>query len=92
MTELYAKMIGIILIHFIIAPLRIPDDVWAGREISAVQVRKLLARFAVRLNLSLPDTTTFVGVLRQLFDQIELFGFKQKRRKKPNVCQLLAFA
>jgi hypothetical protein len=92
LTELYAKMIGIVLIHFIIAPLRIPDDVWSGREISAVQVKKLLARFAVRLNLCLPDTTAFVDVLRQLLDQIEQFGFKQKRRRKPNVCQRLASA
>jgi len=92
LTELYAKMIGIVLIHFIIAPLRIPDEVWSGREISAVQVRKLLARFAVRLNLCLPDPIAFVDVLRQLFDQIEQFGFKQKRRHKPNVCQRLASA
>jgi hypothetical protein len=91
-TEFYAKMIAIILTHFIIAPIRIPDEVWLGREISAVQVRKLLARFAVRLNLCLPDTIAFVDVLKQLFDQIEQFGFKQKRRKKPNVCQLLASA
>jgi len=91
-TEFYAKMIGIILVHFIIAPIRIPDDVWLGREISAVQVRKLLARFAVHLNLSLSDTTAFVDVLRQLFGQIERFGFKQKRRRKPNICQLLASA
>jgi hypothetical protein len=91
-SEFYAKMIGIILAHFIIAPIRIPEEVWLGQEISAVQVRKLLARFAVRLNLCLPDTTAFVDVLRQLFDQIEQFGFKQKRRKKPNVCQRLASA
>lgn len=92
LTELYAKMIGIVLIHFIIAPLRIPDDVWSGREISAIQVRKLLARFAVRFNLCLFDAVAFVDLLRQLFDQIEQFGLKQKRRKKPNVCQLLASA
>lgn len=91
-TEFYAKMIGIILIHFMIAPIRIPDDAWLGREISAIQVRKLLARFAVRLNLCLLDTVAFLDVLRQLFSQIEQFGFKQKRRKKPNVCQRLAFA
>ena len=91
-TEFYAKMIAIILTHFIIAPIRIPDEVWLGSEISAVLVRKLLARFAVRLNLCLPDTIALVDVLKQLFDQIELFGFKQKPRKKPNVCQLLASA
>jgi hypothetical protein len=91
-TEFYAKMIGILLIHFIIAPIRIPDEAWQGREISAVQVRKLLARFAVRLNLCLLDPVAFLDVLRQLFSQIEQFGFKQKRRKKPNVCQRLAFA
>jgi hypothetical protein len=90
LTELYAKMLGIVLLHFLLAPLRIPDQVGLGREISAVQVRKRLARFAMRFPLCLSDPTALVAILRQLFAQIEQFGFKQKRRKKPNVCQLLA--
>jgi len=91
LTELYTKMIGIILIHFLVAPLRIPDEGWSGREISTIQVRKVVARYASRLNQSLSDDESdFIIVLRRVIDQIVRFGFKQKRRKNPNVCQRLA--
>ena len=91
LTELYAKMIGIVLIHFLLAPLRIPDAQWSGRETSSIQFRKTLGRFAVRLLEALSDNHSFVDVLTKLFRRIEHFGFKQKRRKKPKVCALLAF-
>ena len=85
LTELYAKMIGIL-----VAPLRIPDPRWSGREISPVQVRKILAYFASRLLNALSNVHSLVTVLETLILRIERFGFKQKRRKKPNVCALLA--
>jgi hypothetical protein len=90
LTELYAKMIGIVLMHFLIAPLRIPDLQWSNREISNIQVRKSLARFATRLLVALPHLPSLTLVLHSLLVHIEHFGFKQKRRKKPNVCALLA--
>lgn len=90
LTELYAKMLGIVLMHFLIAPMRIPDLQWSDREISNVQVRKSLGRFAIRLLVALSDTPSLILVLQSLFLHIDHFGFKQKRRKKPNVCALLA--
>jgi hypothetical protein len=84
-------MIGIVLMHFLLAPLCIPDAQWSGRETSSIQFRKTLGRFAVRLLEALSDNHSFVDVVTKLFRRIEHFGFKQKRRKKPNVCALLAF-
>lgn len=91
LTELYAKMFGIVIVHFLVAPLRIPDAQWSGREISAVQVRKILTRFAPHLLLSLSDFQSLFEVLERLVLRIDRFAFKQKRRKNPNVCALLAF-
>lgn len=92
LTELYAKMIGIVLIHFLVAPLRMPQGTQANREISPVQVRKIFTRFARRLNQALACLDDVVNVLTEMLEHIGLFGFKQKRRKKPNICHALALA
>lgn len=89
LTELYAKMIGIVLTHFLIAPLRMPGEAPTNREISPVQVRQIFSRFARELNRVLGKLADFVKVLSEMHEHIRRFGFKEKRRKKPNVCQLL---
>jgi hypothetical protein len=89
LTELYAKMIGIILTHFLIAPLRMPQGSGVNREISPVQVRQILRRFARQLNQALTCQDDLVNVLEEAIRHIMLFGFKQKRKKNPNVCQTL---
>jgi hypothetical protein len=40
LTELYAKLIGIVIVHFLLAPLRIPDEIWSEREVSNVRFKK----------------------------------------------------
>lgn len=89
LTELYAKMIGIVLTHFLIAPLRMPDGAGANREISPVQVRQILRRFARQLNQTLARSQNLVKVLADMVLHIRRFGFKQKRTKHPNVCHTL---
>jgi len=89
LTELYAKMIGIVLTHFLVAPLRMPEGAGANREISPVQVRQILRRFARQLNQVLACLDDLVNVLEETILHIRHFGFKQKRRKNPNVCHAL---
>ena len=92
LVELYAKMIGIVLTHFLIAPLRMPQGSQANREISPMKVRKTFRRFARDLNRSLSSLTDFQNVLSEMLTHIRLFGFKDKRKKEPNVCHALALA
>ncbi len=89
LTELYAKMIGIVLTHFLIAPLRMPEGAGSNREISPVQVRQILRRFARQLNQTLARAQNLVDVLEEMVLHIRRFGFKQKRTKQPNVCHTL---
>jgi hypothetical protein len=89
LTELYAKMIGIVLTHFLIAPLRMPEGSAVNREISPVQVRHILRRFARQLNQALTSLDALVNVLEKTVLHITRFGFKQKRRRNPNVCHAL---
>jgi hypothetical protein len=90
--ELYAKMIGIILTQFLLAPLRMPQGAWANREISSFKVREIFQRFALELMCSLRILDDLCAVLTKIFKRIERFGFKQKRIKQPNVCHALALA
>jgi hypothetical protein len=89
LTELYAKMIGIVLTHFLIAPLRMPEGAGVNREISPVQVRQILRRFACQMNQALTSLDALVNVLEKTVLHITRFGFKQKREKNPNVCYAL---
>jgi hypothetical protein len=90
--ELYAKMIGIILTQFLLAPLRMPQGAWVNREISSFKVRDIFQRFALDLMHSLQKLDALAAVLTKLFKRIERFGFKQKRTKQPNICHALALA
>lgn len=92
LTELYARLIGLVLTQFITAPLRLPLAWWSNREIRPVQVAKIFRRFARTLNQALGDLSQVLDHLRTLKSHILHFGFKQKRRKKPNICHALALA
>jgi hypothetical protein len=92
LTELYARLIGVVLTHFLLAPIRMPYGLWANREISPVQVRKTFKRFARSLHKHLFNFNTLVSELADMFNHIWHFGFKQKRKKKPNICHALALA
>jgi hypothetical protein len=92
LTELYARLIGVVLTHFLIGPLRMPYGRQANREISPVQVRKIFKRFARSLNKILLNLDQLVHKLGEMLNHIRLFGFKQKRKKEPNICHALALA
>ena len=89
LTELYAKMIGIVLTHFLIALLRMPKGAGVNREISPVQVRQIMRRFACQTNQALTSLDALVNVLEKTVLHIARFGFKQKREKNPNACHAL---
>lgn len=90
LTELYAKLIGIVLLHFLLAPLRIPDDVWTKREVSNVRFHQILARFARSFKQSLADGLALAKTLDEFVLHVEHFALKQKRRLQPNAYAQLA--
>lgn len=92
LVELYGRLIGVVLTHFLIAPLRMPDQSQPNREISSVKVRKIFKRFARELNRCLAHSPKFQDVLADMLSHIERFGFKEKRKKEPNTCHALALA
>jgi hypothetical protein len=92
LTELYARLIGIVLTHFLVAPIRMPLGTQTNREISPVQVRKIFQRFARSINQALHNLDQLTLELQKLLNHIHRFAFKDKRKKNPNVCHALALA
>lgn len=90
MTELYVKLIGIIIVHFLLAPLRNPDETWSGREVSPVKFKKLLERFSKSLKQKLTDLSLLIDTLHDFIAHILRFAIKQKRRTRPSTCSRLA--
>jgi hypothetical protein len=85
LVEVYAKLIGLVLTHFLVAPFRFQRD----RELSPVKVREILARFGRDLARHLAHLPELVTTMAQLARYIQRFGFKEKRTKQPNVCRTL---
>jgi len=90
LTELYAKMIAILIVHFLLAPLRIPDEVWSEREVSNVRFKQVLARFARSFKLYLSDTLALTKTLDVFMLHVERFSLKQKRHHQLNALSQLA--
>lgn len=90
LTELYAKMIAIVMVHFLLAPLRIPDEIWSDREVSNVRFKQILARFVRSFKLLLSDAITLAKTLEVFIFHVERFALKQKRRQQPNAYSQLA--
>lgn len=90
LTELYAKLIGIVIVHFLLAPLRIPDEVWAEREVSNVRFQQILARFARCFKQCLANLMALAKTLDEFVLHVQRFSLKQKRRQQPNAYSQLA--
>lgn len=90
LTELYARLIGLVLTYFLIAPLRLPYGTTANREISPFKVRQIFQRFARTWALALNHADDLLASITDFFRHVEHSGFKQKRKKSPNLLHALS--
>jgi hypothetical protein len=90
LTELYARLIGVVLTYFLIAPFRLPYGTTANREISPFKVRQIFQRFARAWALALNHADDLLASISDFFRHIEHSGFKQKRQKSPNLLHALS--
>jgi hypothetical protein len=90
LTELYAKLIALVLTLFLVGPLRLPLADQPYREISPVKVRQICQRFARTLSQLIGDLDRLTQTLHLMVHHILTFGFKQQRQKKPNICHALS--
>lgn len=92
LTELYAKMLGLLLCHWLVAPLRVPDERWDHREISPAHARQLLATLATRFLHALPSLLVLTQLVTLYRELLLTYGCKEKRKARPNACQCLVDA
>lgn len=90
LSELYAKLIGVLLTYFLIAPVRLPDAASPQHEISAVKVRFILQRFARFFARSLDNLAVFCADIDTFYRHVLQRACKQVRRKRPNALLALA--
>ena len=84
LTEIYAKLIGIVVTHFLIAPFRTVD-----RELSPVKIQRIVRRYALRLAQSLNSREQLVTILNKLIARCLKSARKDKRRKRLSTLQQL---
>ena len=73
MTEFYARLIGVILTYFLIAPVRLPFGAQFDREISLFKMRGMLERFARTLHITLGMSDAFVGQIQVVLSSCRSF-------------------
>ena len=84
LTEIYAKLIGVVVTHFLIAPFRLVD-----RELSPVKVQQIVRRNALRVVQSLDSLEQLVRVLDKLITRCLKLARKDQRRKRLSTLQQL---
>lgn len=88
LCELYAKLIGAVLLSFLSAPHRLT----AEAELSLIKAAQIFRRHILRLTqaLALDDALADLeACVRQLSQRLQRFGSKTKRRKRPSTLRQL---
>lgn len=86
MCQLFARLIALVLFHWLVAPVRVIDDA----EISLPKAFQVLQRHALRLLDSIAqDWHTTAQVLADLASAFSRFTRKDKRKKRPSTYRQL---
>jgi hypothetical protein len=75
LCELYAKMIGIVLIHWFVAPLRLSEV-----ELSVVKACRILQRAALRITQALKSPSKLSSILEGVVVRMKRYATKDKRK------------
>lgn len=87
LCEIYAKLIGSVIFHYVSFPLR-----WGERELSPVKAIQTFRRVAVAFANSLQNSDQLDALLSKLFGVWQRCGFKDKHKTRLSTCQQIALA
>jgi len=87
LCELYAKLIGFIMFHFLTAPVR-----WEKQELSPTKAFQTLRRHIMELAQSLSSPLSLYQVIAKLARRWRRYGLKDKRRKRQSTCRQIELA
>ena len=87
LCELYAKLIGFVLFHYLTSPLR-----WDNRELSPTKALQTFRRHIVEFGRSLNSLPDLISVLHKLIRRWRRFARKDKRRKRLSTSRQIELA
>jgi hypothetical protein len=87
LVELYAKLIGMVVFHYLTAPVR-----WAERELSPVKALQTLQRYVLRIAQTLDCLPDLQSALAELIRRWQRFALKDKRRSRLSTCRQIELA
>jgi hypothetical protein len=87
LCEIYAKLIGMVLFHFLTAPFR-----WAKRELSPTKALQTLQRHAIEIAESIGSQPDLLRVLNKLISRWQRFALKDQRRSRLSTCRQIELA
>jgi hypothetical protein len=87
LCELYAKLIGMVVFHYLTAPIR-----WAERELSPIKALQTFQRHAIRIAQALDSSSDLQNALAKLIRCWQRFALKDKRRSRLSTCRQIELA
>ena len=87
LCELYAKLIGLVIFHYLTAPLR-----WAERELSPVKALQSFQRHAIHMARAMGSLPDLQAALDTLIHRWQRFALKDKRRSRLSTCKQIELA
>jgi hypothetical protein len=87
LCEIYAKLIGMVVFHYITAPLR-----WGERELSPTKALQTLRRHVIEIARAMGHLPDLQDVLAKLIRRWKRFALKDKRRTRLSTCRRIELA
>jgi len=87
LCEIYAKLIGMVVFHYLAAPVR-----WAERELSPVKALQTLQRHVIEIAKAMETLSGLQAALAKLLRRWKCFALKDKRRSRLSTCRRIELA
>lgn len=87
LCEIYAKLIGMVVFHYLTAPVR-----WAERELSPTKALQTLRRHVMKIAKMMDSLPDLQAALAELIRRWQRFALKDKRRSRLSTCRRIELA
>jgi len=87
LCEIYAKLIGMVVFHYLTAPVR-----WVERELSPVKALQTLQRHVIEIAKAMGSLPDLRAALAKLVRRWKRFALKDKRRTRVSTCRRIELA